>query len=203
MWKGGRTALWIIGLGFLTAPLASIVSGAVEMNRLMFAIPFGALTAAAGAVSMLTESRWTRIAALLLLASVPLQFARFYADYMGPYEASRRRGSAATCAMRSNAVIADQPRGSTLLVYVGADVPFSSRVLAVLRDCGRQGRLDRSPASVHDAPRRCGAGVARHLPGGNDAVPGDGGLAALAAHRHRRGADRTASFEVLAKQPGF
>ncbi len=203
MWKGGRTALWIIGLGFLTAPLASIVSGAVEMNRLMFAIPFGALTAAAGAISMLTESRWTRIAALLLLASVPLQFARFYADYMGPYRSQSAPWFGGNMRDAVNAVIADQPRGSTLPVYVGADVPFSSRYWRFYAIAGGREDLIARLQAFTTPP--------------DDAAPGSHVIcqaattqcqAMVASPRWRRIAtaaepDRTASFEVLAKQPGF
>ena len=37
-----------MAIGFLSAPLVSMISGAIEMNRVMFAIPFGVLVAAYG-----------------------------------------------------------------------------------------------------------------------------------------------------------
>lgn len=75
-----------IAVGFLTAPLVSIVSGAVEMNRIMFAIPFGVLAAAYGA-SVLWRARpiAVRAFAAIVLLSVPVQFASLYANYMGGY----------------------------------------------------------------------------------------------------------------------
>ena len=74
----------VILAGFVTAPLASVVSGAIEMNRIMFVIPFGVLTAAFGARALLgARQRWWRWAAIAVLVSVPLQFAGFYRDYMG------------------------------------------------------------------------------------------------------------------------
>jgi 4-amino-4-deoxy-L-arabinose transferase-like glycosyltransferase len=75
-----------IAAGFLTAPLVSIVSGAVEMNRVMFAIPFGVLAATYGA-RMLLRARpiAARLAGAVLLLSVPAQFAALHANYMGGY----------------------------------------------------------------------------------------------------------------------
>lgn len=72
--------------GFITAPLVTIISGAVEMNRVMFAIPFGVLTAAYGA-HVLLGSRLVaaRAVAVILLLSVPWQFAGVYSGYMGAY----------------------------------------------------------------------------------------------------------------------
>jgi 4-amino-4-deoxy-L-arabinose transferase-like glycosyltransferase len=78
-----------IAAGFVTAPLVSIISGAVEMNRIMFAIPFGVLAAAYGAWMLVTaRSIAVRTAGVLLLASVPLQFASLYSNYMGGYRLS-------------------------------------------------------------------------------------------------------------------
>ena len=74
-----------IVIGLISAPLVSIISGAIEMNRVMFAIPFGVLTAAYGA-QLLTRQRWAGQAlAGILLLSVAWQFAYFYSGYMGGY----------------------------------------------------------------------------------------------------------------------
>ena len=72
--------------GLLIAPLASVVSGAIEMNRIMFVIPFAALVATAGAQAILVQGQtaW-RVIGLILLITVPVQFSSFYADYMGSY----------------------------------------------------------------------------------------------------------------------
>lgn len=75
-----------IGIGFLTAPLVSIISGAIEMNRVMFAIPFGILLAACGVHAMLrARPMATRAAALILLLAIPLEFSGIYAAYFGGY----------------------------------------------------------------------------------------------------------------------
>jgi hypothetical protein len=75
-----------IAAGFITAPLVSIISGAVEMNRVMFAIPFGVLTASYGAFALWRARPIAlRAIAAVLLLSVPLQFAFFYSHYMGAY----------------------------------------------------------------------------------------------------------------------
>ncbi len=79
----------VILAGFLTAPLASVISGAIEMNRIMFAIPFGVLTAAFGAQALLdARGRWWRWGGVAVLVTVPVQFAGFYGDYMGRYRVS-------------------------------------------------------------------------------------------------------------------
>lgn len=75
-----------IATGFVTAPLVSIISGAIEMNRVMFAIPFGVLLAAYG-VSVLLRARpiAVRALAVILLLTIPLQFSGLYTGYFGGY----------------------------------------------------------------------------------------------------------------------
>lgn len=76
----------VILAGLITAPVAAVVSGAIEMNRVMFVIPFGALVAVYGVEWLLTAgTRAGAVVALVLVAAVPLQFAAFYSDYMGRY----------------------------------------------------------------------------------------------------------------------
>jgi 4-amino-4-deoxy-L-arabinose transferase-like glycosyltransferase len=76
----------VIVIGLVTAPLATVISGHIEMNRVLFVIPFGVLTAMYGIDTMLRakHSGWRWIAMVLLLA-VPFQFWGFYRYYMGPY----------------------------------------------------------------------------------------------------------------------
>ncbi len=75
-----------IAIGFVTAPLVSMISGAIEMNRVMFAIPFGVLLAGYG-VHLLLRARpmAIRVAAVVMLLSIPWQFAGLYAGYFGGY----------------------------------------------------------------------------------------------------------------------
>ena len=74
---------WVIAAGFLTAPIVSVISGGIEMNRVMFAIPFTVLVAAYG-LAALWQARSTapRLAAAVLLVSVALQFISFHRYYM-------------------------------------------------------------------------------------------------------------------------
>ena len=81
----------IIVAGFVTGPFAAVATGTLDLNRYraMFVLPFGALVAVYG-IEWLWSSRaaWRRILALLLIVSVPIQFASFYRDYMGRYRDS-------------------------------------------------------------------------------------------------------------------
>lgn len=75
-----------IAIGFVTAPLVSIMSGAIEMNRVMFAIPFGVLVAAYGVHVMLRARPMAiRAGAVLLLLAMAWQFTGFYSGYFGGY----------------------------------------------------------------------------------------------------------------------
>lgn len=127
MWKSGRPILWIIGIGFLTAPLASIVSGAIEMNRIMYAIPFGALAATVGLMALANRSGWTRVAALLLVVSVAWQFAVFHADYFGAYRARSAPWLGGNLRDAMLPVIRVEPSIQATPVYISARIPFASR----------------------------------------------------------------------------
>ena len=72
----------------LTGPLAAIATGTLDLNRYraLFVLPFGALVAAYGFEAWWASPRpWKRVAAVLLLLSLPLQFHAFYRDYMDRY----------------------------------------------------------------------------------------------------------------------
>jgi len=80
---------WIVAAGLLTAPLVSVISGAIEMNRVMFAIPFAVLVATAGVIALWQrESLLPKLLAALLVASIAGQFGGFYRHYMGSYRTS-------------------------------------------------------------------------------------------------------------------
>ena len=81
--RGRRPVNLVIVAGFFTAPVVSVISGAVEMNRVMFVIPFAVLVAAAG-VFALWERRaiLARALAALLALSIALQFMTFHRGYM-------------------------------------------------------------------------------------------------------------------------
>ena len=69
----------------MIAPLATAVSGKLEVNRILFVLPFGALIAAAGVVQLWRRDGVTRWIGIGLVAAVGIQFANVYVDYMGPY----------------------------------------------------------------------------------------------------------------------
>jgi len=80
--KATPLGLVLVG-GFLAAPAVSVVSGAIEMNRVMFAIPFAVLVAMSGAGAMWESRSWVpRAFAALLIASVAWQFAVFHRTYL-------------------------------------------------------------------------------------------------------------------------
>jgi 4-amino-4-deoxy-L-arabinose transferase-like glycosyltransferase len=117
----------VILVGLVTAPLASVISGAIEMNRIMFAIPFGVLTAAFGGRALLgARHRLWRWAAVVVLVSVPIQFAGFYRDYMGRYRAE----SSFWFGGNLRAALTDVIRregANTRRVYISQTIPFANR----------------------------------------------------------------------------
>lgn len=118
----------VILAGLVTAPLAAVASGAIEMNRILFVIPFGVLVAVYGVEWLITARAraWVAVA-VVLVAAVPLQFTQFYWDYMGRY---RVQSSVAfggntrelfTTAIARTGADGDQP------VYVSGAIPFADR----------------------------------------------------------------------------
>jgi 4-amino-4-deoxy-L-arabinose transferase-like glycosyltransferase len=83
--RGWPLSLAIAG-GFLTAPIAAVLSGELETNRVLYVLPFGVLLATYGVQFLFSRpKRFWRWAAAALLLAIPLQFAAFYADYIGSY----------------------------------------------------------------------------------------------------------------------
>jgi len=81
----------IILAGCAVTPLATAISGGLDVNRVLLVLPFGVLIATAGAVFLWSASGVRRWLCIGLVASVGLQFVSIYVDYMGPY---RDRSSA-------------------------------------------------------------------------------------------------------------
>jgi 4-amino-4-deoxy-L-arabinose transferase-like glycosyltransferase len=80
---------WIVAAGVLTAPVVSVISGAIEMNRVMFVIPFAVLAATYGVIGLWrSRSMLPKLVAALLVASVVGQFVGFHRYYMGGYRTS-------------------------------------------------------------------------------------------------------------------
>jgi hypothetical protein len=127
IWKSSRPLYWMIGLGFVTAPVASVISGAVEMNRIMFAIPFGVLVAAVGGWSWLESRGWPRIGFVIVLVSVPIQFATFHADYFGHYRVRASYWFGGNLRDAVTEVIGAEPLAAGRPVYISEKIPFAAR----------------------------------------------------------------------------
>ncbi|HYE88159.1 MAG TPA: glycosyltransferase family 39 protein [Vicinamibacterales bacterium] len=156
--KSGRPILWIIGAGFVLSPLAAVISGAVEMNRLMFAIPFGVLVACVGATMMLGGRRWEQVVALLLLATIPLQFAHFYDDYSNRYRAQAGAWFGGNIGDALVPVIASRPLNAAGGVYISERIPFARRYWRFYAlQSGRRDQID-TPEYSLEPPNAAPAG---------------------------------------------
>ncbi len=75
-------------IGLLTAPLAVVLTGILNLHRYrgLLVLPFGVMVATYGlSVMWASPRRIWRFAATAMLLTIPIQFASFYRDYMGPY----------------------------------------------------------------------------------------------------------------------
>lgn len=81
--QAGTAISWVIVAGFFASPIISVISGAIEMNRVMFAIPFAVLAATYGAMWLWQRSAIVpRSIATVMVLAVIIQFAAFHRDYM-------------------------------------------------------------------------------------------------------------------------
>jgi len=126
--KTGQPLHRIILAGLATAPLAAMLTGALEMNRLLLVIPFGVLAASYGMTALVTARAlaW-RALAVLLIVSVPLQFAAFYADYMGRYRIESGTWFGGNTRDLFNAAIARAGSDAGVRVLASDGIPFAER----------------------------------------------------------------------------
>jgi 4-amino-4-deoxy-L-arabinose transferase-like glycosyltransferase len=117
----------VIVIGLLTAPLATVISGHIEMNRVLFVIPFGVLVAMFGADAMLRarQAAW-RSMAVALLAAIPLQFWGFYHHYMGEYRSASSGYFGGNLRDALVNVVSRQTEGGRP-VYLSRRIPFVDR----------------------------------------------------------------------------
>lgn len=160
LWAAHRSteALYrVVAIGFITAPVASILSSSIQMNRLMLLIPFGVLLAGTGAAHLLRAGVAARVLAAILLASVPLQFASFHRHYMSDYreQAAPWFGSN----VRDMVRILAGGRGNA---YVSSRVPFADRYWSFYAPDGRRHAMQLTGETVPDgsAGDRAGCRVA-------------------------------------------
>jgi hypothetical protein len=148
--RARQTLTVAIAIGFLTAPLVAMVSGALELNRLMFAVPFGALTAAYGAHVFWRAKAAGRLVCVTLLLSIAWQFAGFYSTYFGSYRAASAPWFGGNLRDANAAVIAAQPPGRPSPIYISAHIPYASRYWRF--DVIRHHRDDLPAPEYVDAP---------------------------------------------------
>jgi 4-amino-4-deoxy-L-arabinose transferase-like glycosyltransferase len=142
----------VIVAGLVTSPLASLLSGAIEMNRIMFVIPFGALTAAIGAVALLNRGGLPRALAILLIAAVPIQFASFHRDYTVDYPVRAAKWFGGN--VRDAVLEAGSGSGQ---VYLSERIPFIGRYWAFYANGNREAQYFADPpaAAVTGARAAC------------------------------------------------
>ena len=125
--RGRRPIGLTIAAGFLAAPIVSVISGGIEMNRVMFAIPFAVLIATYGVI-MLWErkSAVPRIVAALLIASVAGQFSGFHRHYMGDaYRTSSAPWFSGNVREAARELIARSGSGP---IYISSDIEWVHRM---------------------------------------------------------------------------
>jgi 4-amino-4-deoxy-L-arabinose transferase-like glycosyltransferase len=148
-----------IAAGFVTAPLVSIISGAVEMNRVMFAVPFAALAAAYGAHTLLIARPLVlRVAGALLLAAVPWQFVNFYTGYMGGYRLASAAWFSGGAREAVRAAMA-RAEDSADPVYVSRDIEWVDHTWRFYATADqKRGMIDRA-SYVSEAPPEAASGT--------------------------------------------
>jgi hypothetical protein len=76
----------LVAVVFLTAPFAAVlVPEEPSIIRAATLMPFGALLAAYGVAGLARGGAWSRAAAVVLIALLPIQFGLFARDYFGDY----------------------------------------------------------------------------------------------------------------------
>lgn len=88
--KQGSWAALVLVFGFLFAPVPIVAAIPEDPTyftpRALLAVPFGVLISVAGLEWLVDRGRTGRLAAALLLLSLPLQFASFARDYFTDYQ---------------------------------------------------------------------------------------------------------------------
>lgn len=142
--RSRQSLQWVIIAGFFAAPLVSVISGAIEMNRVMFAIPFAVLVATAGAMSMWSRHSLTaRVAAAALMCSIPLQFSAFHRAYESD---GYRVASAAWYSGGVREALRELiARAGTSPIYVSQEIEWVHRFWRFYAiEAGRQELIDRT-----------------------------------------------------------
>ena len=128
------------------------------MNRIMFAIPFGVLTAAYGVHVLLRGGVLARATAVVLLVSIPWQFAGLYREYMGPYRLIAAPWFAGNA---REAVLAamDQAAGRSGPIYVSSEIDWVHRTWRFYAIASGRPEMASRAMFVYDVPANAAAGA--------------------------------------------
>ena len=135
LWRGS-TYEHIVLIGFVTAPIAVVLTGTLDLNRYrgVVVLPFGVLVAAFGVHTLWTSrQRVFRWVAAGLLVSVPWQFAGFYTDYMGDY---REAASVWFGRNLRGAIVDVLDRAPAGPVFVSRAIPYADRYWSFYTQAG-------------------------------------------------------------------
>jgi len=179
----------VVLAGFVTAPLASLVSGAVEMNRIMFVIPFGALLATAGVTMWLDGGRLGRIAATTAVAAIAVQFAVFHGHYLERYPAQ----AALWFGGNVRDAVTEVSKGEGP-IYLSAHIPFGHRYWSFYAPNEQRLRLVQTFTDLPESTTP-GARAACPAASGCDALRADARWRQVAAIREPSGDESFLIFE--------
>ena len=147
-----RDALkWVIAAGFFASPLVSVISGAVEMNRVMFAVPFAVLIAAWGVIDLWDRRSFMAPAvAVLLVASIVFQFGALYRDYLS--DSYRLQAAAWSSGNVREALRELIARSDDSPIYISRDIEWVHRFWRFYAiEAGRSDLMSRT-TYVRDVP---------------------------------------------------
>lgn len=192
IWTAVRSrdmATRVMLIGLVTAPVASVLSGAIEMNRIMFVIPFGVLIATLGARTLLQRGTGARVIAALLIAGTVAQFASFHRAYFTDYPV--RAASWFGGNVRDAVVELSKAEGP---VFFSAGTPFISRYWAFYAP-EQSGRSMTTFESLPPADAPPGSRAACRAGAGCEALARSAGWRQIGEAREPSGASSFLIFE--------
>ena len=121
-------SILLVALCLLTAPLAAAVVGEpYRINRALMMLPFVALVAGMGVEALwAARARWCRVAVVLLLILMPLQFAGFYRDYFGDDRLRSAKWLEYNIGGGMEELIRQQPSSGTVPVYIADTLQWAA-----------------------------------------------------------------------------
>jgi hypothetical protein len=127
LFKLGLTPIRLtVILGLVSAPLAATIVGEPHrINRALVMLPFAALLATYGFEHLWSaRNRLGRIAAIVLLLAVALQFRGFYRDYVSDYRVRSSTWFEGNIRGGLEKLIALSPRDQQRPVYISTEIPW-------------------------------------------------------------------------------